>query len=193
MGFWPVVAWVLRLATVSRLGLEVGEVLERSQRPEVVPDVVDGALFHLAFFVRAVGVAGPGDNGQGAEEVQKGAIEADEGSHALGYRCEHVICDELFGGALEKEEGMEKGAVKGFLPLGMSELQVEEAAVALDHGQAVELPFVIPIGDGAEVAPVHLALLPWQGLKPDEGLLLPELAAKGPEVILEDGEASVKA
>jgi len=142
------------------LGLKVREVLERSQGPEVVPDVMDGALFHFALFMGALGIAGPGGNGKGADEVQEGPVEADEGSYSLGYGCQHVVCDDLFCGALEKAEGIEKAAMEGLLSLGVRELQVEEAAVTFDNGQAVELPLRVPVCDSAEVAPIHLALLP---------------------------------
>ena len=117
-------------------------------------------FFHFALFMGALRVAGPGDNGEGAEEVQEGLIEADDGSYALGDRGQHVIRDEFFWGALEEAEGIEKAAVQGFLSLGVSELQVEETAVAFHDRQAVELPCCIPVGDGAEVAPINLALLP---------------------------------
>jgi len=73
------------IAPLVGLGLKVREVLERAQGPEVVSDIVDHALFHFALFVGAIGVAGPGDNGQRAEELQEGFVKADEGSYSLGY------------------------------------------------------------------------------------------------------------
>jgi len=122
------------ISPVVGLSLEVEEIWEGAQRPEVVSDIVDDALFHFAFFVRTIGVAGPGDNSQGAQEVQEGLIEADEGSDALGYGGQHIIGDEFLGCALEEAEGMEKAAVEGFLSLGVGELQVEKAAVAFEDG-----------------------------------------------------------
>jgi hypothetical protein len=69
-----------------------------------------------------MGVAGPGDNGQGAEEVQEGFVKTDKGSDSLGDGGQHIIGDQFFGCALEETEGMEKAAVEGFLSLGVGEL-----------------------------------------------------------------------
>jgi hypothetical protein len=110
------------IAPLVGLGLQVREILERTQGPEVVADIVDHALLHLALFVGAMGVAGPGDNGQGAEEVQEGFVKTDKGSDSLGDGGQHIIGDQFFGCALEETEGMEKAAVEGFLSLGVGEL-----------------------------------------------------------------------
>jgi hypothetical protein len=175
------------------LGLEVEEIAEGTQGPEVVPDIVDDPFFHFALFVGALGVAGPGDNSEGTEEVQEGLIEADERTYSLDDGCQHVIGNQFFWGALEETEGIEETAVKGFLSLGVGELQVEKTAVAFQDRQAGELARCIPIGDGSEVAPIHLALFPWKGFKADEGFSLFEVTSKGLQIVLEDGDASIKA
>jgi hypothetical protein len=175
------------------LGLKVREVLEGAQGPEVVADIVDYALFYFALFLGAIEVAGPGDNSQRAEEVQEGLVKADEGSDSLGYGGQHIIGDQFFGCALEEAEGMEKAAVEGFLSLGVGEFQVEEAAVAFEDGQAVELPFGFPIGQGSKMAPVYLALLPGKGFKAEEGLFLLEGSSNAVEIVLEDGDSPLKA
>ena len=160
------------VSPVVGLGLKVEQIRERAQGPEVVPDVVDHAFFHFALFVRASGVAGPGNDGKGPEEVQEGLIEADDRSYAFGDRGQHVICDQFFWGALEKMKRIEKAAVEGLLSLGVSELQVKKAAVAFQDRQAVEIARCIPVDNGSEVPPIDLALLPWQRLKTDEGFFV---------------------
>lgn len=181
------------VSPVVGLGLKVEQIRERAQGPEVVPDVVDDPFFHFALFVRASGVAGPWDDGKGAEEVQEGFIEADDRPYAFGDCGQHVIGDKFFWGAIEKTKRIEKAAVEGLLSLGVSELQVKKAAVAFQDCQAVELACCLPIDNGSEVAPINLALLPWKGFKADEGLLVFEVASKGVQVVFEDGNASVKA
>ena len=160
------------VSPVVGLGLKVEQSGERAQGPEVVPDVVDHAFFHFALFVRASGVAGPGNDGKGPEEVQEGLIEANDGSYAFGDCGQHVIGEQFFWGALEKTKRIEEATVEGLLSLGVSELQVKKAAVAFQDCQAVELARCIPVGDGSEVAPIDLALLPWQRLKTDEGFFV---------------------
>jgi hypothetical protein len=83
--------------------------------------------------------------------------------------------------------------VEGLLALRMSELQVEKPAVAFQDSEAIELAYGISIGNGSEVAPIDLALLPRKGFKADEGLFVFEVASKGVQVVLEDGNASFKA
>jgi len=181
------------VSPVVGLGLEVEEIFEGAQGPEVVADIVDHALFHFALFVGAMGVAGPGDNREGAEEVQEGFVKADEGAESLGDGGQHIIGDQFFGGALKKTESVEKAAVEGFLSLGVGEFQVEGAAVAFEDGQAVEFPVGLPVGHGPKMAPVHLALLPGKGFKTDEGLFLFEGSANAVEIVLENGDPPRKA
>jgi hypothetical protein len=181
------------VSPVVGLGLEVEEVFERAQGPEVVPDVVDDPFFDFALFMGASRITGPGDHGKGAEEVQEGPVKADDRPHSLGDRGQHVVCNELLCGALEKTERVEKATVEGFLSLGVSELQVEQTAVAFQDCQTVELALCIPVSDGSEVAPINLALLPWQRLKTDEGFFLSEVASKGAQIVLEDRNAALKA
>jgi hypothetical protein len=138
-------------------------------------------------------VAGPGDNGPGAEEVEEGFVKADEGSDSLGYGGQHIVGDQFFGCALEETEGMEKAAVEGFLSLGVGEFQVEEAAVAFEDGQAVELPLGLSIGQRSKMAPVYLALLAGKGFKADEGLFLFEGLPNAVEIVLENGDPPLKA
>ena len=65
--------------------------------------------------------------------------------------------------------------------------------MAFQDRQAVELALCIPVGDGSEVAPINLALLPWQRLKADEGLFIFEVASKGVQIVFENGDATAKA
>jgi hypothetical protein len=88
---------------------------------------------------------------------------------------------------------MEKAAMEGFLSLGVSEFQVEEAAMAFEDGQAVEFPVGLSIGHGSKMAPVYLALLAGKGFKADEGLFLVEGSSNAVEIVLEDGDSLVKA
>jgi hypothetical protein len=47
------------------LGLELGEITERAQGPEVVPDGVHGPFLHLPLFLGLGPVAGEGGNLEG--------------------------------------------------------------------------------------------------------------------------------
>ena len=82
--------------------------------------------------------------------------------------------------------------MQGLLPLGMRELQIQDTAVALDSGHAVEFAFGIAIGKRIKVAPIYLHLGSGKGLKADEGPLLPVLSQYGFQVIVYDRLATVK-
>jgi hypothetical protein len=110
---------------VVGLGLKILKVMKGSQREEVVPDVMDGALFHLSFLMGTSDMAGKRDYGKGAKELQKGFIETNEGTIPF-YDCgEHVVGDQFPGGSPKELEGIKETPMKGLLPLGVSELQIE--------------------------------------------------------------------
>jgi hypothetical protein len=92
----------------------------------------------------------------------------------------------------KEAESIKKAAMQGLLPLGMRELQIQETAVALDSGHAVEFAFGIAIGKTIKVAPIYLHLGSGKGLKADEGPLLPVLSPYGFQVIVYDRLSTVK-
>ena len=152
------------------LALKVFEVVKGSQREKVIPDVMDGTLFHLAFLMRTSDIAGIRDNGKGAKELQKGLIEAYEGAVAFNDCGEHIIGNQLFGGALEKEEGIFETPMQGLLPLRVGKFQVKQAAVGLNNRHTIKSCFRVAVFNGAEVTPVNLALVAWGRFKSDKGL-----------------------
>jgi len=89
-------------APLVGLGREIGEVPEGPQRPEVVPDIGDGALLHLALFL---GVSpGAGDRGalQGPQKRSKVVVEPHQRALAFQARGEHGVMDECLGGPWKK-------------------------------------------------------------------------------------------
>ena len=129
-----------------------------------------GALFHFPFLMWTSDIAGIRDNGKGAEELQKGFIEAYEGSVPFCNRRDHIIGNQLFGGALEKEEGIFETPMQGLLPLRVGKFQVKQAAVGLNNRHTIKSSFRVAVFNGAEVTPVNLALVAWGRFKSDKGL-----------------------
>src|SRR5262249_4233734 len=105
------------VAPLIGLGLEVAEVPEGAQRPEVVPDIVHSAFLHLPLFLGLGHVASDGGDLEGSQKGQKVLIEPHQGALPLQDRSEHVVMDELWGGALKKGKRIEEAAVQGVLPL----------------------------------------------------------------------------
>jgi hypothetical protein len=130
---------------VVSLGLKILKVMKGPEREKVVPDVMDGALFHLSFLMRTSDMTGIRDNGKRAKELQKGFIEPNEGAIPFCHRGEHIIGDQFPGGPPKKAEGIEETPMKGLLPLRVSELQVNQPAVGLNNGQTVKSSFCVAI------------------------------------------------
>ncbi|VBB44861.1 hypothetical protein TRIP_B350041 [uncultured Desulfatiglans sp.] len=119
------------IAPVTGLALQVGEIDELAQGPEVMADIVDNnALFDLAFFLRLAGVAGPRGDTERTEELQKGFVEADEGSFPFEHGGEHIVGEDFSWDPVKETKGVQEAAVKGLLVLGVGELEIEQSAVA---------------------------------------------------------------
>ena len=71
------------VASLIGLGMEIDEVPKGPQRPEVVPDIVDGALLHLPLFLGLGHIAGDGGNLQGPQKRQKVLVETHQGALPL--------------------------------------------------------------------------------------------------------------
>lgn len=96
------------ISPVLGLSLKVREIGEGAQGPEVVPDIVDHPFFHFTLFMRALGVAGPGDNREGAEEVQESFVEADEGTDSFDDRVNILSVTSSFGVPLKKRKALRR-------------------------------------------------------------------------------------
>jgi hypothetical protein len=178
------------IAPLVGLFLDIAEPGEGPQGPEIMTNEVDGAFFHLALFLRLPDVAGPGRDLQGAQELEKGVVEADQRAVPFDDGGEHVVMHQGFRGAAEKNKGIKQAAMQGFLALGMRELEIEHAAVTLDDCQAVKLARGVAVMETAEMAPVHLALFAGSRFETDEG---PGLALAGrAQISPQDGEPAGK-
>jgi hypothetical protein len=107
-------------------------------------------------------------------------------------RGEHVIVDQLFGCALEKAKRPKQNAVECLLALRVGKFEVQHAAVTFDHRQAVEFAGGIAVGQGAEVAPVDLALHARFGFEADKGRLGCGAWAHAAEIVPDNGDPAVK-
>ena len=107
------------------LPLQILEVVKGPEREKIVPDVMDGALFHFSFFVGTSDIAGIGDNGKGSKELQKRFIVAYEGPVPFDNGRNHIIGDQFFGCAPEKSKSVEETPMQGLLSLRVGKFQVE--------------------------------------------------------------------
>ena len=181
------------VAPLVGLRLEIGQVLEGAERPEIVPDVVHGPLLHLPLFLRLRHIAGKRGDVQGPQKFQKMLVEAHQGPLPLQDRGKQVVMNELFGSAVEKVERIEEAAMPGVLPLRVRKLQREQAAMRFNHGQAVELAGGVTRGERAEMAPVGLTLHTRCGFEAEDGWLLFAGVSHAVQVIPHNGDPTVEA
>jgi hypothetical protein len=181
------------VAPLVGLGLEIAQVSEASQGPKVVPDIVHGAFSHLALFLRLSHVASHRLDVKRPQELQKVLVETHHRTLPLDDRREHVVMDEFFGGALEKVKGLEKAAVQGVLPLRVGKFEIQQAAMTCNHRETVEFSSRVALGDGAEMAPVGLALHPWRRFEADDGWLGWGGVSNTAHVIAQNGDTTVEA
>ncbi len=135
------------IAPLCGLGLNIVQVTKRSQGPEVVADVVDGAFLDLSLLVGLPDVAGDRHHVKRPQKIQEGLVEPHQGAVALDDGCEHVVVDQLLRASSEELEGAHQCPMQGFLPLGVGKLQGKESAMAFDDRKGIELSGSAPVGE----------------------------------------------
>ena len=178
---------------VNGLILDVKEILEPPQGPEAVSDVVDGPFLDFSLLMGLARMAGEGGQLKRAKKGEEGFVVADERAISLDNSGEHIVVHQLPGRSTKEMEGIEKTAMKGLLTLGMGELEVKQAAVALDNSHAVELPFGFAVFQSPEVSPINLKLLSRAGFKADERTSVLMLLTDLLQVLIQNGLATVEA
>jgi len=178
---------------VNGLILDVKEILEPPQGPETVSEVVDSSFLDFSLLMGLPRMAGEGGQLKRAKKGEEGFVVADKRAISLDDSGEHIVVHQLPGCSTKEMEGIEKTAMKGLLTLGMGELEVKQAAVALDNGHAVELPFGFAVFQSAEVSPVNLKLLSRAGFKADERTSVLMLLTDRLQVLVQNGLAALKA
>src|SRR4030043_19134 len=118
------------------LSLDVHQIAEGTQRPEVLAEVID-AFFDFSFFLGRPDVAGAGNDLEDPQKIQEGVIETDDAAAALRDGGHHIVEQEFFGGSIKKPESIEHSRMEGLLFLGGGKLDIKHPTVCFDDSQGV--------------------------------------------------------
>ncbi len=80
-----------RIPPLVRLDLDVGQIPEGAEWPEVMANIVHDPLLDFTLFLGAVGVAGLGGDFQRSEKGKEGLVVADKRVLPFDDRGEHVV------------------------------------------------------------------------------------------------------
>ncbi len=150
----------------SGLGIDIGQLGELPQGPEVLADIADATFFDLAFLPRSRDMAGARVEVVLAGKGEKARIDANDLTIALGYGGDQVVEKNLRCHASHEVEGMLVATQKDLETLTVRELQVETAAVTFEQAKGVELALIALVIERVEVAPVDLKALSGARLNP---------------------------
>ena len=99
------------IAPVVGLRLQIVQVGERPQGPEIMTNIMDRAFFDFSLFLWLGHIASDGCDTKGPEKLQEVLVEAHQRALSLDDRREHVVMDEFFGRPLEKVERTQETSV----------------------------------------------------------------------------------
>jgi hypothetical protein len=179
------------LQPLPHLAMDIRQVGERAEGPEVLANIRYPAALHFTFLPCCRRIAGPGVKAVFAGESQETGMEAHEGSHVFGDRRSQVVIPKFASHTTQRLEGMLVAADEGLEALAVSELHIEEAAVALDQAEGIELALVALIVEGVEVAPVDFEALAGTRFHAHEGAGRRDLGPQAADAIAQDGDATL--
>ena len=175
------------------LTVDIGQVFELAQGPEVLAEVGNAAAFDFAFLPGRSHMAGARVEVVVAGEGEKTRVETHQLAFMLGHGGKQIVIENLPCHAGHEAEGMLVAAQEGFKTLAVSELDVEAAAVALDQAKGVEFAAVAVVIERTEVAPVDLKAIAGRRLDAHVSAQGPVAAAQAAEISAQHRQASVVA
>lgn len=123
---------------LPRLAINIMQIGELTQRPEVLAQVSNGA-FHFSFFPTAGGIAGVREEAIFAGEAKESGEKTDEASVVFGNGGGQIIVGDLTRNATQRSKCVNMTTGEGFETLTMREFDIEHAAVRIDEGKSIEL------------------------------------------------------
>jgi len=100
-----------RVPPVFCLSLDIVQILERSERPKAVSDIVNGSLFDFSLLVWLSRITSQGSDVEVAQKGQEGFVVSDKGAIALDYSREHIVVNQLSARAMKETESIEETAM----------------------------------------------------------------------------------
>src|SRR5712691_1590688 len=144
---------------LPHLSIHIMQIGELAQRPEVLPQVTDGA-FDFPFFPSAGRIAGVRIEVVFTGEAEEARMKAHQPAVMFGYGGGQIVVGDLVRHTTQFGERMNVATGEGFEALAMSELDIHHSAVRIDQSEGIELARITPVSERAEVAPVDFESFP---------------------------------
>jgi hypothetical protein len=175
---------------LASLAVDIGQVSELAEGPEVLADIADATPLDFAFFPGGAHMTSPGVKVVLASEGQKAGIEADDLAVMLEDGAQEVVIGSLAGHASHEVESMLVAACESLIALAVGELQIQTPAVTLDQAKRIQLALVALVVERSEVAPIDLKALARFDLDPQESARSRQLLALGSDILVQNGSAA---
>src|SRR5580658_2947431 len=143
------------LNPLARWCMDIGQIAERTQRPEVLAYIANGS-FDLAFLPRCGDMTSARDESVVAGESEKARIEPHQVALMFSDSRREIVEPKFAGTALKGFECMDVAADERLEVLAMRELQVHLAARAFHPAERVQLARSTVVQQSAEVPPVDI-------------------------------------
>jgi len=104
-----------RVPPVFCLSLDIVQILERSERPKAVTNVVNGSLCDFSLLVWLSRITSQGSDVEVSQKGQEGFVVSDKRAIALDYRREHIVVNQFSACTMKEAESIEETAMQGFL------------------------------------------------------------------------------
>src|SRR5205814_1194653 len=121
-----------------RLSVDVGQTAEGAQRPEVLPDITDGA-FHLALFPSRPDMTGAWNESILAGKAEKAGMESNQVPIVFSDDCGHVVEPEFPHDPAHRLKSVDMTADESLKRLAVGEFHIHLPAVTFDQTEGIEL------------------------------------------------------
>src|SRR6516165_400636 len=142
------------------LAIDIVQIGEGAQRPEVLANVADAAALHFSFLPTRGRIAGAWNEAELTREGEEARLKPHQPPIVFGDGGGQVVVPDLAADAAQELEGMNVAANESLKALAMGELQVQHPAVALHQGEGVKLALVAGVIERAEVTPIDFEAFP---------------------------------
>ena len=124
------------------LVIDIRQIGEVTQRPEVLANISDSATLHFSFFPRGGYVTGARIKAELAGETQETGIVSDQVAVMFHDGGREIIIGQLARDATERLKGMNMTPGECFKALAMGKLHIHFSTVAFDEREGIELALI---------------------------------------------------
>jgi len=153
---------------LPRLTIDIVQIGELAQRPEVLAKIKEDAL-DFSFFPAAGRIAGMREEAVFTGEGEESRKEADETTVVLDNGGGQIVLGDLTCDPTKSRERMHVAASEGCKALAVGELDIQHPAVGVDEREGIQLARIAQVAQRTEVAPIGFESFSGRRLHSHEG------------------------